>query len=149
MHVVVHLKDVSQTHLEICLDTFYICLTLVIIDSFKIWLRNDLIAYLFFKIFSDLCTQVEELLQRKRTKEASEKELRDFVQLLMSAKAMPPRCKPLKCSWTTDEKIKYRIESLEAYAIDACKNDDQKRTAGMVFCINYLSSHYLLLDGID
>ncbi|RWR95417.1 ribonuclease II, chloroplastic/mitochondrial isoform X1 [Cinnamomum micranthum f. kanehirae] len=76
--------------------------------------------------------QVEELLQRKRAKEDSERELQDFVQLLMSAKAMSSHCKPPKSSWTKDEKIKYRIESLVAYAIDACKSDDQKRTAGMI-----------------
>ena len=92
-------------------------------------------------------TQVEELLQRKRAKEASERELQDFVQLLISAKAMASHCKPPTCSWSTDEKRKYRIESLEAYAIDACKSDDQKRMAGMVFCMNYLYGHYLL-DGI-
>ncbi|XP_077239005.1 ribonuclease II/R family protein [Tasmannia lanceolata] len=76
--------------------------------------------------------QVDELLRRKRTKEASEKELEEFVKLLMSAKAMPPHSKPPKCSWTTEEKVRHRIEALDAYAIDACKNDDQKKTAGMI-----------------
>ncbi|XP_058109625.1 ribonuclease II, chloroplastic/mitochondrial isoform X2 [Magnolia sinica] len=76
--------------------------------------------------------QVEELLRRKHAKEASEKELEEFVQLLKSAKSVPPHLKPPKCSWTTEEKIKNRVESLEAYAIDACKNDDQKKTAGMI-----------------
>ncbi|KAF8402926.1 hypothetical protein HHK36_011019 [Tetracentron sinense] len=76
--------------------------------------------------------QVDELLCRKRAKEAAEEELLEFVQLLVSAKAMPPHSKPLKRSWTVEEKVRLRIESLEAYAIDACKNDDQKKTAGMI-----------------
>ncbi|KAL5991906.1 hypothetical protein ACLOJK_012818 [Asimina triloba] len=69
---------------------------------------------------------------KKRVKEASEKELEEFVQLLKSAKSMPPHSKPPKCSWTMEEKVKDRIEALEAFAIDACKNDDQKRTAGLI-----------------
>ncbi|GFY82715.1 ribonuclease II/R family protein [Actinidia rufa] len=31
-----------------------------------------------------------------------------------------------------EEKIQHRIKSLEAYAVDACQNDDQKKAAGMV-----------------
>ncbi|KAJ0089309.1 hypothetical protein Patl1_31858 [Pistacia atlantica] len=79
--------------------------------------------------------QVEELLRRKLAKEAAEKELQEFVQQLMSAKAMPAHDKPLKSSWMVEEKVRYKIESLEAYAIDACKDDDQKKTAGMVTCL--------------
>ncbi|XP_031251387.1 ribonuclease II, chloroplastic/mitochondrial isoform X1 [Pistacia vera] len=76
--------------------------------------------------------QVEELLRRKLAKEAAEKELQEFVQQLMSAKAMPAHAKPLKSSWKVEEKVQYKIESLEAYAIDACKDDDQKKTAGII-----------------
>ncbi|CAH2042248.1 unnamed protein product [Thlaspi arvense] len=77
-------------------------------------------------------TQVEELQRRKLAKEAAEKEFQEFVQLLKSAKAMPPSANPSKSSWEVDEKIRHRIKSLEAYAIDACENDDQKKTAGLI-----------------
>lgn len=76
--------------------------------------------------------QVEELQRRKLMKEAAEKELQEFIQLLKSAKAMPRDGKPPKSSWMADEKIRHKIESLESYAIDACKNDEQKRTAGLI-----------------
>ncbi|XP_021289415.1 ribonuclease II, chloroplastic/mitochondrial isoform X2 [Herrania umbratica] len=76
--------------------------------------------------------QVEELLHKKLAKEAAEKELQDFVQLLVSAKAKPAHAKPPKSLWMMDEKIRNKIESLEAYAIDDCKSDEQKRTAGMI-----------------
>lgn len=76
--------------------------------------------------------QVEELLRRKLAKEAAEKELQEFVQLLKSAKSMPSHAKPPKSSWKAEEKIQHKIESLEAYAIDACTNDGQKKTAGMI-----------------
>ncbi|XP_010654279.1 ribonuclease II, chloroplastic/mitochondrial isoform X2 [Vitis vinifera] len=76
--------------------------------------------------------QVEELLRRKLAKEAAERELQEFVQLLKSAKLMPSHAKPPKSSWKAEEKIQHKIESLEAYAIDACTNDDQKKTAGMI-----------------
>ncbi|XP_072997966.1 ribonuclease II, chloroplastic/mitochondrial isoform X1 [Typha latifolia] len=76
--------------------------------------------------------QVEELLHRKLVKEANEKELEEFVQLLISAKAMPPHSKPSKSSWIVEEKVRQKIESLEAYGIDACKNDDQRKTAGNI-----------------
>ncbi|KAF9679925.1 hypothetical protein SADUNF_Sadunf06G0066400 [Salix dunnii] len=76
--------------------------------------------------------QVEELMRRKLAKEAAEKELQEFVQLLTSAKAMPSNAKPPKTSWVVEEKIRCKIESLEAYAIDACKSNDQKRIAGMI-----------------
>ncbi|KAL2533764.1 Ribonuclease II [Abeliophyllum distichum] len=76
--------------------------------------------------------QVEELLRRKHAKEAAEKEFKEFVKLLKSAREMPSHSKPAKSSWRTEEKIRDRIESLEAYAIDDCRNDDQKKTAGMI-----------------
>ncbi|XP_028124645.1 ribonuclease II, chloroplastic/mitochondrial-like isoform X1 [Camellia sinensis] len=76
--------------------------------------------------------QVEELLRRKLAKEVAEKEFREFVQLLKSAKSMPSHAKPPKSSWEVKEKIRHRIKSLEAYAIDMCENDDQKKTAGMI-----------------
>lgn len=78
---------------------------------------------------------MEELLRKKLAKEAAEKELQDFVQLLVSAKAKPVDAKPAKSSWMVDEKIRYKIESLEAYAIDDCKSDEQKKAAGMVVCL--------------
>uniref|UniRef100_A0A5B7BDF9 RNB domain-containing protein n=1 Tax=Davidia involucrata TaxID=16924 RepID=A0A5B7BDF9_DAVIN len=76
--------------------------------------------------------QVEELLRRKLAKEAADKEFQEFVQLLKSAKTMPLHAKPPKSSWMVEESIQHRIKSLEAYAIDACKNDDQKNTAGAI-----------------
>lgn len=76
--------------------------------------------------------QVEELLRRKLAKEVAEKEFQEFVQLLKSAKSMPSHAKPPKSSWEVEEKIRHRIKSLEAYAIDMCENDDQKKTAGMI-----------------
>ncbi|KAL2530247.1 Ribonuclease II [Forsythia ovata] len=62
--------------------------------------------------------EVDELLRRKHAKEAVEKELKEFVKLLKSAREMPSHSKPAKSSWRTEEKIRHRIESLEAYAID-------------------------------
>ncbi|KAL6987632.1 hypothetical protein U1Q18_013379 [Sarracenia purpurea var. burkii] len=76
--------------------------------------------------------QVAELLRRKLAKEAAEKEFQEFVQLLKSVKKMPSHAKPSKSSWDVEEKIRHRIKSLEAYAIDASENDDQKKTAGML-----------------
>lgn len=82
--------------------------------------------------------QVEELIRRKLAKEAAEKELQEFIELLTSAKSMSLLDKPPKSSWMNDEKIWSRIESLEAYAIDACKDDEQRKTAGMVtFSLKY------------
>ncbi|KAK7846061.1 ribonuclease ii [Quercus suber] len=77
--------------------------------------------------------QVQELLRWKLAKEAAEQELQEFIQLLKSAKNMPSKAKPRKSSWLAEEKIRHKIESLESYAIDACKNDDQKKTAGMIY----------------
>lgn len=76
--------------------------------------------------------QVEELLRWKTAKESAEKELQEFVQLVMSVKSMPPHAKPTKGSWIKEEKTRQRIEALEAFAIDACKTDEQKKTAGMI-----------------
>ncbi|KAK7286795.1 hypothetical protein RJT34_22041 [Clitoria ternatea] len=76
--------------------------------------------------------QVEELIRRKLAKEAAEKEFKEFIELLASAKSMSFKDKPPKSSWMDDEKIWSRIESLEAYALDACRNDEQRKTAGMI-----------------
>ncbi|KAL2319999.1 hypothetical protein Fmac_028968 [Flemingia macrophylla] len=76
--------------------------------------------------------KVEELICRKLAKEAAEKDLMEFIELLTSAKSMSSQDKPPKSSWTNDEKIWRRIESLEAFAIDACKNDEQRKIAGMI-----------------
>lgn len=75
---------------------------------------------------------MEELSHWKRVKEESEKELQEFIQLLKSAKAMPLHSKPPKSSWMLEEKVERWIKSLEAYALDTCKNEEQKRTAGNV-----------------
>ncbi|KAG5550238.1 hypothetical protein RHGRI_015261 [Rhododendron griersonianum] len=76
--------------------------------------------------------QVEELMHKKVAKEAAEKEFQDFLQLLKSTKTRPSHEKPPKSSWENEEKIQHKIKSLEAYAIDACETDDQKKTAGMI-----------------
>ncbi|KAI6698297.1 hypothetical protein NL676_018416 [Syzygium grande] len=76
--------------------------------------------------------QVEEQIRRKLAREAAEKEIEEFVQLLTSAKLMPYPAKPRKSSWLTEEKIRKKIESLECYAIDACKNDEQRKLAGVI-----------------
>uniref|UniRef100_A0A7N0RGU8 RNB domain-containing protein n=1 Tax=Kalanchoe fedtschenkoi TaxID=63787 RepID=A0A7N0RGU8_KALFE len=76
--------------------------------------------------------QVEELLRRKRAKEDADKELEQLTQLLKSAKTMPPHAKPSKSSWKVEDKVWKIVRSLEAYAVDACENDDQKKTAGMI-----------------
>lgn len=77
-------------------------------------------------------TQVEELVRRKFAKEAAEKEFQEFVHLLKSARSLPKNAKPRKSSWEVEEKVQQKIKSLEAYAIDACEFDDQKKTAGMI-----------------
>lgn len=76
--------------------------------------------------------QVQELLRRKLAKEAAEKELQDFIQLLKSAKAMPLDAKPSKSSWLAEGKIQHHIEALVAYAIDSWSSDSQKRAAGAI-----------------
>jgi exoribonuclease II len=74
---------------------------------------------------------VDEFLQRKLAKEAAEKELEEFVHLLKSAKALPMDSKPPKSSWLIDDKVRQKIEALQAYTIDAC-DDEQRRLAGNV-----------------
>ncbi|CAM8920251.1 unnamed protein product [Rhodiola kirilowii] len=76
--------------------------------------------------------QVEELIRRKRAKEGADKELEKITQLLKSAKAMSLCEKPSKSSWKLEETVWKIISSLEAYAVDACENVDQKKTAGMI-----------------
>lgn len=100
------------------------------------------IKYMLLKWNTSVKIQVEELQRRKLMKEAAEKELQEFIQLLKSAKAMPRDGKPPKSSWMADDKIRHKIESLESYAIDACKNDDQKRTAELV---NYSDLKFVLV----
>lgn len=92
---------------------------------------------------------MEELLRRKLAKEADEKELQDFVQLLTSARKMCSHSKPTKSSWMSQEKVKQKIECLEAYAIDACKSNDQRKTAGMVTDLTSLSLFQLVLEFIN
>ncbi|KAL2530882.1 Ribonuclease II [Forsythia ovata] len=74
--------------------------------------------------------QVDELLRRKHAKEAAEKELKEFVKLLKSTREMSSHSKPTKSSWRTEEKIRHKIESLEAYAIDK----------------HYISPYFLMSD---
>ncbi|CAA0830512.1 Ribonuclease II- chloroplastic/mitochondrial [Striga hermonthica] len=76
--------------------------------------------------------QVEELTKRKHAKEVAEKEFEELVNLLKSARDMPLHAKPPKSTWTSDEKLQKTIESLQAYAIDDCRNEDQKKTAGLI-----------------
>ncbi|GAU28032.1 hypothetical protein TSUD_264900 [Trifolium subterraneum] len=76
--------------------------------------------------------QVEELIRRKAAKETAVKEFQEFIKLLGSAKSMPSQDKPPKSSWKDGEKIWSRIESLEAYAIDAYISDEQRETAEMI-----------------
>ncbi|XP_068643326.1 ribonuclease II, chloroplastic/mitochondrial [Aristolochia californica] len=76
--------------------------------------------------------QVEELLQRKHAKEAAEREIEEFVQLLKSAKVVPLHSKPPKTSWKVDERIQHFIEALEAYALDMCKDNEQKKVAEVI-----------------
>ncbi|CAM8917086.1 unnamed protein product [Rhodiola kirilowii] len=76
--------------------------------------------------------QVEELIRRKRAKEGADKELEKITQLLKSAKAMSLCEKPSKSSWKLEEIVWKIISSLEANAVDACENVDQKKTAGMI-----------------
>lgn len=75
--------------------------------------------------------QVEELQRRKLAQEAADKEFEEFIQLLKSARGLPPHNKPPKSSWKVDESVWRKIESLQAYALDTCKNDEQK-TAGTI-----------------
>ncbi|XP_041999122.1 ribonuclease II, chloroplastic/mitochondrial-like isoform X1 [Salvia splendens] len=75
--------------------------------------------------------QVEELMHRKHAKEAAERELEEFVNLLRSARDAQFHAKPPKSMWSSEEKNQTKIEILQAYAIDDCRNEDEKKTAGM------------------
>ncbi|XP_074583515.1 ribonuclease II, chloroplastic/mitochondrial [Curcuma longa] len=76
--------------------------------------------------------QVVELSRRKLAKQSSEKELEEFVHLLMSAKAMLPCSKPSKSSWMVEDKVKRKIQCLEAYALDMLESDEQRKSAGNI-----------------
>lgn len=71
-------------------------------------------------------------MRRRLARDAAEKELQEFVDLLKSAKSMPFHAKPTKSSWLVEEKSQHKIKSLECFAIDNCINDEQRKTAGMV-----------------
>lgn len=60
------------------------------------------------------------------------------MKLLISAKTLPPGSKPSKSSWLKEEKFRQWIKSLEAYAIDACKDNDQSKIAGNVSSVYFL-----------
>lgn len=87
-----------------------------------------------------------ELSRRKLAKQSSEKELEEFVCLLMSAKAMPPRSKPSISSWMVEDKVKRKIQCLEAYALDMLESDEQRKTAGNVIftCLVVLTFFYFV-----
>lgn len=75
---------------------------------------------------------MEELLHKQRVKEAEEREFQEFVHLLKSAKKAPSHAKPPKSSWLDDDKVRDKIGTLEAYAIDVWASTDQRKLAGMV-----------------
>jgi exoribonuclease II len=82
---------------------------------------------------------VDELMKRKVIEEISKKELEDFVQNLISAKALPHGSKPAKSSWLVEAKVREKIESLVAYATDNCKSEDQRKIAkNVIFHIHTL-----------
>lgn len=87
-----------------------------------------------------------ELSRRKLAKQSSEKELEEFVCLLMSAKAMPPHSKPSISSWMVEDKVKRKIQCLEAYALDMLESDEQRKTAGNVIftCLVVLTFFYFV-----
>ncbi|CAL1399100.1 unnamed protein product [Linum trigynum] len=76
--------------------------------------------------------QVDEFMRKNLAKEAADRELNEFLQLLKSAKAMPSHAKPPKSSWMIEEKFQSKIQSIEAYAIDEFTSEDQKKTAGEI-----------------
>ncbi|CAI0472724.1 unnamed protein product [Linum tenue] len=76
--------------------------------------------------------QVDEFMIKNLAKEAADRELNEFLQLLKSAKAMPSHAKPPKSSWMIEEKFQSKIQSIEAYAIDEFTSEDQKKTAGEI-----------------
>jgi exoribonuclease II len=89
---------------------------------------------------------VEELMKRKAIEEVSKKELEDFVQNMISVKALPHGSKPAKSSWLVEAKVRERIESLVAFATDNCKSEDQRKIAKSVtFLIHALFLLLLLL----
>ncbi|KAJ1686518.1 hypothetical protein LUZ63_017908 [Rhynchospora breviuscula] len=73
--------------------------------------------------------KVDEVLKRKMIEEVSKKELEDFVQTLISAKALPQGSKPAKSMWLVEAKVRERIEALAAYATDNCKSEEQRKIA--------------------
>ncbi|CAO2822145.1 unnamed protein product [Amaranthus hypochondriacus] len=106
----------------------------------------------YFTVYTPRPTdQVEELLKRKLVKEAAEKELQEFIQLLYNAKSRPIDSKPPRSSWTLEDRIRDRIESLVAYAVAAHCSDSQKRTAETILAAMGLaktatSASNLLID---
>lgn len=90
-------------------------------------------------------------MRRKQAKEAAEKELEQFINLLRSARDLPPHAKPPKSMWTSEEKNQKKIECLQAYAIDDCRNEDDKKTAGMVNCFIFASYFFgaTILENLD
>ncbi|CAI0472726.1 unnamed protein product [Linum tenue] len=76
--------------------------------------------------------EVDEFMIKNLAKEAADRELNEFLQLLKSAKAMPSHAKPPKSSWMIEEKFQSKIQSIEAYAIDEFTSEDQKKTAGEI-----------------
>ena len=78
-------------------------------------------------------------MRRKLVKEAAERELEEFVNLLRSARDALFHEKPPKSMWSSEEKNQTKIEILQAYAIDDCRNEDEKKTAGMVNCLIFSS----------
>jgi len=46
--------------------------------------------------------------------------------LLKSAKELPVESKPPKTSWLVQEKVREKIEALQAYAVDACADEQRK-----------------------
>lgn len=71
-------------------------------------------------------------MKRKTIEEVSKKELEDFVQTLISAKALPHGSKPAKSSWLVEANVRERIESLVAFATDNCKSEEQRKLAKSV-----------------
>lgn len=91
-------------------------------------------------------------MRKKHAKEAAERELEEFVNLLRSARGMPLHAKPPKSVWSSEEKNKKKIECLQAYSIDDCRNDEDKKTAGMVNCFTSSSFSFwyvIILENLD
>ena len=53
--------------------------------------------------------------------------------------------KPPKTSWLVEEKVRQKIEALQAYAVDAC-DDEQRRLAGNVIHQVPLSFFFTILN---